>query len=142
MAETQPMSTTNTLTSGKDEKDRLRANEATVKAHEAVVDAAHEELQNDRAEMIKNNEAKMAFDAKQRPTPTPDELLAAHAGKNPLEKEPSGAVPQDPRDPRSHLDPHLRKDESRTKRERMAGAEGHDASYSTRETSAGNKDRK
>jgi hypothetical protein len=129
MAETQPMGT---------EKAQLRANEATVKAHEATADAAHEDLKKDRAERIKNNEAKMAYDAKQRPTPTPDEMLAANAGKNVLEKEPSGAVSQDMNDPpHMHLDPHLRKDEPR---KRAASAEGHDASYNTRASVA--KDQK
>jgi hypothetical protein len=140
MAETQPMGTTNTLTSGKDEKDRLRANDAAVKAHDAVVDATHEDMKKDRADRIKNNEAKMTFDAKQRPTPTVDEVIAANAGKNVPEKEPSGGVPQDPSDPPyMHLDPHLRKDETRTRR--AASAEGHDAPYQTR-AAAVSKDQK
>lgn len=102
-------------------------------------DAAHEELKKDRAEMIKNNEARMAYDAKQRPTPTPDEMLAANAGKNVLEKEPSGAVLQDMNDPpHMHLDPHLRKEP----RKRAASAEGHDASYQTRTASPAAKDQK
>ena len=123
------------------EKERLKANEASVKSHEAAADAAHEEMRNNRAEMIKNNEAKIAFDARQRPTPTPEELLASAAGKNADIKEPSGAVPQDPRDPpHMYLDPHLRKVEN--KRERAASAEGHDAPYQTRTSGAVGKDHK
>lgn len=90
-----------------------------------------------RAEHIENNEAKMAYDAKQRPTPTPDELQAALAGNNVMEKESSGAASVGPHDPpHMHLDPH-----KRTKRERVASAEGHDAPYKTR-AAAATKDHK
>jgi hypothetical protein len=100
-----------------------------------VHDVAHEESKKARADMIKNNDARIAYDARQRPTPTPEELLAAHSGKNVDVKEPSGAVPQDPTDPEHmRLDPHLRKEG--TKRERVASAEGHDASYQTRTSHA------
>ncbi len=92
-----------------------------------------------RAEQIKNNEEKMAYDAKQRPTPTPEELLSAHAGNNIMEKEPSGAASVGPHDPpHLFLDTHKRKEG--TKRERVASAEGHDASYQTR--TSGAKERK
>lgn len=101
---------------------------------EATTDA-HEELKKARADQIKNNEEKMAFDARQRPTPTPDEMVAAYAGKNADEKEPSGAVPQNMNDPLGHLDPHKRKPEERTKKAATA-AEGHDAPYQTRASSA------
>lgn len=101
---------------------------------EATEDLAHDELKKARAEQIKNNEAKMAYDAKQRPTPSPDEMLAAHAGKNVMEKESSGAVSQDPNDPpHMRLDPHLRKNGNV---KRAASAEGHDAAYQTRTSGA------
>lgn len=93
-------------------------------------DAGHEELKRVRAEQIKNNEEKMAYDARQRPTPSPDEMLASAAGKNVMEKESSGAAPQDVNDPpHKHLDPHKRKDGPTR---RAASPEGHDASYQTR----------
>lgn len=97
-------------------------------AETTAEDRALEELKKVRADTVKNNEEKIAFDAKQRPTPTPDELLAAAAGRNADEKEPSGAIPQDPNDPpHSFLDPHKRKNTTK-----KASAEGHDASYQTR----------
>jgi len=124
-----------------DEKSQLKANEGAVKSHEERADREHEELSKARADQIRNNEAKIAFDARQRPTPTPDELLASFAGKNADVKEPSGAVPQDMTDPpHMNLDPHLRKVEN--KRERAASAEGHDAPYQTRTAGAVSKDHK
>lgn len=89
----------------------------------------------DRAEQIKNNEEKMAYDAKQRPTPTPDEMRAAIAGNNVMEKEHSGAAQVGIYDPaHMHLDLHKRK--NGTKREKAASAEGHDANYQTRASAA------
>ncbi len=92
-----------------------------------------------RAEQIRNNEEKMAYDAKQRPTPTPDEMRAALEGNNVMEKESSGAMLHDPMTDPPHmlLDPHKRKD--REVKQRASSAEGHDATYQTRASHASKK---
>lgn len=96
---------------------------AAAKAQAERADALHDEEMKARAERVKTAEEVTAFQGRQRPTPTPDELAAAAVGKNADVKEPSGAVPQDMDDPRGHLDPH----------KRAAKADGADASYKTRE---------
>jgi hypothetical protein len=54
-----------------------------------------EELDKGRKTMVEDNLKKMAEDVKCKPTPTPDEILAAMAGKNPDIKEPDGSPEQD-----------------------------------------------
>lgn len=99
-------------------ENNAAANKAAAAARKETQDKAHERIRNERADMLKNNEQKMVADAKLKPTPTPDEIAAALAGKSVDEKEPDGSPPQD-----SRVHP------------RAASAEGNDAPYRTRQLS-------
>lgn len=111
-----------------EEREKVRA------ARQEQREKHKEQLDKAREEQIQRNEEKMARDARLRPTPTPDELNAAHAGLNVDHKEPDGSPEQD-----IHVSPndvvaravHGQNDDPN--RYRSASPDGRDANYRTRE---------
>lgn len=88
-----------------------------------------ENLDQERKAQVKVAEERNAQLSKLRPTPTPDELNAARAGKNPDFKEPDGSPLQD-----TDLPAHQAAKGIPGTEDRQATAEGNDVSrYKTRD---------
>jgi hypothetical protein len=77
----------------------LKANEDRRTARREDAKRVEADLQKQRDDMIKMNLEKMQREAEYRPTPTPDEIREAMAGKNKDYKEPDGSPEQNPAHP-------------------------------------------